>query len=299
MDVIIDTDPGIDDAMALMLALRSKELNVKAISTTYGNVSVSQAVRNTLTVLEILSCRNSPVIIKGAAGPMHRMRLKKDPRVHGKNGLADAKVPSLHVKPAIHNKIGILAKMTDAATLICLGPLTNLAELIFKYPSSVLGLKRVIIMGGALTVAGNITEFAEHNIYCDPEAAKIVFESGLDITMVGLDVTKKAILTEDDLKNMNLCDVRLRFINSIAVHYMDFYRKYRRVNGCFLHDPLAVAVAIDPGVVKTRKAAVGVRTSGIKRGQIFAKKGSGPNINVCLDLDKDRFMELFRSRVLS
>ena len=300
MDVVIDTDPGIDDALALFFVLNSPELNVRAIVATYGNVNVQQSARNILNILEIAAPSFIPPVIQGAGHPLRRCCLKRDYRIHGKNGLGNVNLPRPCLKPAKEGLSDILKK-SKGISLVCLGPLTNLARLILANPDQPCclgGLKEIILMGGAVTVPGNVTRFAEFNIYSDPESAKIVFHCGIPITLVGLDVTRETLLTEDDLKSLDISNPEFCFIKRIACHYLKFHRKYRNMNGCFLHDPLAVAVAVDRSIVRTKKLSLQVVTKGDKRGQTFIKEDGQPNVDVCIKVDSERFMKLFRQRVL-
>ena len=297
MDVIIDTDPGIDDALALFLALNSPELDIRAIVAVHGNVSVQQAGRNILNILEIALPGHIPSVIEGAARPLRRLRLKKDYRIHGKDGLGNADLPQPRLKPAKTELRDILKKSKNIS-MICLGPLTNLAGLILSDSDLPGRLKEIILMGGAVKVAGNVSQFAEFNIYSDPEAAKIVLHCGIPITMVGLDVTRQVMLTKKDLEPLDVSVPRLCFIKKIAYHYIEFHSKYRNMNGCFMHDPLAIAVAIDRSIVRTEKLSVEVITGGDKAGQTFIKKNGRPNADVCLKVNAGKFMELFSSRVL-
>jgi len=321
MDIIIDTDPGIDDALALFLALNSPELKIGSIVATYGNVELKQAVRNVFNILRIAypfwpgqpnlsplthQIHNFPSVFQGAESPLFRPYLKKDPRIHGKNGLGNVSLPVL--KFELNRGTGLEGALRrynkDSSrekkiTLICLGPLTDLARTILIDFNLIHRIKQVILMGGAATVPGNITQFAEFNIYSDPEAAKVVFNSGLPIIMVGLDVTHRTLLTVEDLKSLDTSEPRDNFIYNICRYYINFHRRYRRLGGCFLHDPLAIAVAIDRSIVKTEKLAVDVEIENQKRiGQTFIRKGAVPNVDVCLKVDLKKFMELFRTRVL-
>ena len=187
-------------------------------------------------------------------------------------------------------------------TLVAVGPLTNIAVAITLEPRIIEEVKEVIIMGGAVTVAGNITSEAEFNIYTDPEAAKIVFNSGMPITLVGLDVTMKTLLKEEHLNQILEVNTPItRFLEKIVKHYMRFYKEIVNVDGCGLHDPLAVGVAIDRTLVMSRPIFVDVETKGeITYGETIGDLRPGsegtrrpPNMNVCVDVDSDRFLDMF------
>jgi purine nucleosidase len=180
--------------------------------------------------------------------------------------------------------------------------LTNIAVSVIKEPRLKDYVKDLIIMGGAVTTFGNITSEAEFNIYTDPEAAKIVFESGLPITLVGLDVTMKTLLTPSHLEEIVSANTSVtRFVDKIITHYMEFYKNVVGVNGCGMHDPLAVGVAIDRSLVKTRELFVTVETRGeFTTGETVgdlrgSKEGivRPPNMDVCIDVDAERFIQSF------
>ena len=294
MDVIIDTDPGIDDALALFFAFNSPELNIMGIVATYGNVSVQQAVRNVLNIFEIVSPRYIPPVIQGAGHSlMRRRRPKKDYRIHGKDGLGNINLSQPLLKPS-KESLNDIIKKSSGISLICLGPLTDIARLILTNSDLLCRLKEIILMGGAVFVPGNVNQFAEFNIYSDPEAAKIVLHCGIPITLVGLDVTGQTRLTEDDLKSLDTSNPKFRFIRKIACHYIEFHRKYRNMNGCFLHDPLAVAVAVDRSIVRTEKLSIDVVTEGDRAGQTFINKSGQPNVDVCMNIDNKKFMKLWK-----
>lgn len=296
MDIVIDTDPGVDDALALLLALNLPKLSIKAITATFGNVSVHQAVRNILSVLEIASPHYTPSVVQGAEHPLKKLFVKRDYRVHGRNGLGNVNLPVSHLKPTKKRLYDTL-KIEKNTSYICLGPLTNFAQLILKNSSVIRRIRNIILMGGAVYAPGNVTKFAEFNIYSDPDAAKIVLNSGIPITMVGLDVTHKTLLTENDLKDLDISNPILNFIKKISSYYIKFHKEHRNMKGCFLHDPLAIAVAVDRNIVKTEKLPIDVVTEGKKVGQTFIKRGMKPNVDVCIEVDNEKFMRLFRKHL--
>jgi inosine-uridine nucleoside N-ribohydrolase len=208
--VIIDTDPGVDDALALILALQSPELCVDAITTVSGNVHVELATRNTLTVLGLFPPERRPPVARGADRPLVRALDTAAP-VHGDDGLGGVSrlhtaagqpcypaVSAAHVlRGAVACVLDLIRRSPGELTLVALGPLTNLAQAWRRDAHTFLQLAEVVIMGGAVTVPGNVTPVAEFNIYVDPEAAQVVFASGLPITLIGLDVTERVRLTSE------------------------------------------------------------------------------------------------------
>ncbi|CAH0122494.1 MULTISPECIES: nucleoside hydrolase [unclassified Paenibacillus] len=307
--IILDVDTGIDDAMAIAYAVRSPELELLGLTTCFGNVTVEEASRNSLQVLEQLDRDDIPVI-PGAAEPLFRPPLKgKTVSVHGHNGLGDAELSEpkgaaldMHAAEFIVEQA---RKRPHEVTVIAVGTMTNMALAIMKDPEIVHLLKRVVIMGGAVTVPGNVTPHAEANIYADPEAAEFLFRSGVPITLVGLDVTMKTLLPRAELANWREKNTKLsRFMADITDYYMDSYTSfYPGILGCALHDPLAVGVVIDPTFVKTKPIHVQVDTEGIYSigrtvGDLRARAEQEPNMDVCLEVDADRFLQHFLKRIV-
>lgn len=305
--VIMDVDTGIDDALAIVYALQSPELDVIGFTTCFGNNEVKQTTTNTLKVLELLDSTDIPVA-KGASQPLFRPHLKGSSEVHGKDGLAGVPLPEPKTRPLNEHAADFIVRMVNKypheVTLIPVGPLTNIALAIMKDPTIVHKVKNVTLMGGAVFHPGNVTPTAEANIYADPEAAEYVFRSGIPITLVGLDVTMQTLLPRSYLEVWKRINTPLsKFLTHITEFYMDAYLKfYTNINGCALHDPLAVATVIDPTFVKTKRMYVQVDTEGeISKGRTIADLRPGhpePNMEVCLEVDAKRFLEHFVSRVL-
>jgi purine nucleosidase len=302
--LIFDGDPGIDDALALLYALKADNAVLKGITTVGGNMSLDNTTRNALKILEITNHTEVPVA-RGIGKPLLRDN-KSVGEVHGRDGLGNANLPSPKIKEvdihAVDFIINTIMENPKQITLVPVGPLTNIAVAVVKEPRLKDYVKDVVIMGGAITTFGNITPESEFNIYTDPEAAKIVFESGLPITLVGLDVTMQTLLTPSHLENILEKSTPVTdFIGKIITHYMKFYEEVVGVNGCGMHDPLAVAVAIDKSFVKTRKLFVTVETKGeFTTGETVADlRGSKegvvrqPNMDVCIEVDSQRFLRTF------
>lgn len=318
--VILDTDGGVDDALALIMALNSPQLDLKAITVVAGNVSLEQATNNVLRVLSVVEPDTLPVVAQGCEKP-----LVKPPcyatTIHGADGLGELhrfknpdgtpRYPQLTIEPSTENAIELLLKAAQEygkdLNIVAVGPLTNLATAIQKDSATLKKIGRIVIMGGAVTVPGNITAAAEFNFFVDPDAAQIVMESGIPITLVSLDVTMKAPLSrqvvEDNCKHRP--SQLTQFVADCTEIYMAFYRDNEGFYGCYLHDPLAMAVAIDPSLVKTKSLYMMVETKGqFTTGMSLAdrrdrrdEKMNPPNVEVCLDVDTERFTQLFAQLV--
>jgi inosine-uridine nucleoside N-ribohydrolase len=304
--VIIDCDIGVDDALALILAFHSPELEVKAVTGVNGNVPLETVFTNIQKVLSLIQPKHKPLIAKGADQPLKGQALYAH-SVHGKSGLGEAKIDLRKGKEWWKVFQGradelipkIARQYPDEITLIATGPLTNLALGLQKDMEGIKKLKEIVIMGGAVRTKGNVTPYAEFNIYVDPLAAKIVFESGLPITLVPLDVTHQVCLTP------SLIEERIRPINNPfsqftidAIGYDLNTRRFRRgADLIYLHDPLAVGVAIKAGLVQKERLSLDVETQeGDRFGQILEAEGN-PNIEVCLEVDSKGFLDLFLSRL--
>ncbi len=262
--VIIDTDPGVDDVLALLLAMRSPELKIEGITPVAGNVPLDLTLPNALRMVEIAGRTDSPVGA-GAPAPLMR-RLVTAESVHGENGLDGAVFPEPKIQPIAEPAAQfirrIVRKYPGEVTLIPIGPLTNIAtalRLDDELPKLVRG---ITLMGGSLS-GGNVTPAAEFNIYVDPEAARIVFQSGIPITMVGLDVTTKTKLTEAHVRELEAHSNPVsQAAAKIARHIIAHSRKEGFQLGPNMHDPLAVAAFLRPSLIKTQKFYVDVETSG-------------------------------------
>lgn len=303
--IILDTDPGIDDALALILSLNSLELKIEAITTVSGNVPVSLATRNVFRILDLMNLEELPVIAEGSANP-----IKSEPQhafhIHGRDGLGDFSLFEKNNKPsekgfarcrAEEVLLELIDQSPDEITVVTLGPLTNIALAMQKDRKKMKKAKELIIMGGAVNVRGNITPDAEFNMFSDPHAARIVFDSKVPITLVGLDVTSQCILKKEEIKTGPKRDSLKDFILNATKRYMQAYLKKTGTAFCYLHDPLAVAVAIDPTLVESEAMDIGVSVDE-KRGKTFCKKKNPrSNTKVCVEVDCQRFMSLFLERV--
>jgi len=302
---MIDCDVGVDDALALILAFHSPELDVKAVTGVNGNVPLEQVFENIQKVLRLIQPKNKPLIAKGADRP-----LKGKPvyayTVHGKDGLGGAKIDRGGEKEwqlfpgRADELITTMARQYPGEiTLIATAPLTNLALTLQRDREGMGKLKAVAIMGGAVRTRGNITPHAEFNIFSDPLSAKIVLESGLPIALVPLDVTHEVYLTpqmmEERVKPID--NSFSRFVTEATGYDLKEHR-FRNTKRFYLHDPLAVGVVIDSTLVRKERLSIRVETQESESYGRTSETGKGPEIDVCLEVDSGRFLELFVSRLV-
>ena len=314
--LILDLDMGIDDAMALTYAMGSPEVELIGVLASFGNVRVETSARNCLAMLDLLGHPDIPVYM-GAAHPSATFEtFTPDPNselIHGHNGIGEANVPDSPYQAIGGSAAGenaAAAFLVDAARTygtdliyVPTGPLTNLADALDMDAQAVQGIGRITLMGGALTVPGNMSAGAEANIYADPEAANTVFQSDLRTTVVGLDVTHQVTLTKKETAkwqgNGTMAGCALA---SMVDYYIDVYaRTAPQLNGCALHDPLAVAVAIDPTLIGALPINLRVDLLGEYRGRIIGDPeradDSRKNSLVAITVDKPRFMAEFSARI--
>ena len=302
--ILIDTDPGIDDTLAILLALASPELELKGLSVVCGNCAVDQGVGNALGVLELLHSRVP--VARGADRPLVQPLLVA-PETHGGTGIGYARLPDPVTAPIAKRAAEFIIEQVLAEPgqicLVCIGPLTNLAMAIRLEPSIIQAIPEVIVMGGALRHPGNTTPQAEFNVYCDPHAAHIVFHSGLPVTLVPLDVTYQVILTQQDVERLLSTPSPVsRLIADATRFYMEFHDQYQDILGCVINDPLALALAFAPGLVDLQSLYVDVDISeGVSLGTTFADfyhmTKNKPNMSVALGVRPREFIELFLGRM--
>ena len=299
--IILDCDPGHDDAIALLLALASPELDLLGVTTVYGNQTLEKTTANVLRVLELAGRSDVPVAA-GSEAPLER-ELVVAAHVHGESGLDGPTLPPPSVAPVSTDAVSWIAQAVAGSaapvTLVPTGPLTNVASYLRAHGTE--GLERIVLMGGAIA-EGNMTPAAEFNVWTDPEAAQIVFDAELDVTMIGLDVTHKAV-TGPDVQR------RLRESGSIGVfvaELVDFFTVYHRQtygwDGAPIHDAVAVAHLLRPGLVETKLRNVEVeRASDLCRGRtvvdLWLRTGRPANAHVGVDLDTDAFFDLLVERI--
>ena len=262
--VLIDTDPGVDDALALLLAMRSPELKIEGITAVAGNVPLTLTLPNALRMVEIAGRDDIPVAA-GASGPLLR-RLVTATYAHGENGLGGAVFPEPKRKPVAEPASEfirqIVRKYPGEITLLTIGPLTNIAAALNSDPDLASMVRALVMMGGSLS-GGNITPAAEFNIYVDPEAARIVFQSGIPITMVGLDVTRKTSLTEEHVRVLEAPQNPVsQAAATIARNALNHNRERGFLVGPNMHDSLAIAGFLDPSILQFQDYYVDVETTG-------------------------------------
>lgn len=301
--MIIDTDPGIDDAMAIHFAAADPDIEIVGLTTVFGNVYVPQATRNALHLLEMVGI-DAPVA-EGARTPLG-MPLETPPsHIHGAEGFGDlgASQPAAEKLDisAAEFLVKICAESSGEITICAIGPLTNLALALRLDPSIAHTVKKVVIMGGAVETAGNITPFAEANIYHDPHAAAEVLAATWPVVLVGLDVTHEIICTKGDFSTIAKNAPNIGgFIQNISDFYLNFYDSIGKFEGCSLHDPAAVIAATNPELFQIKSTPLRVITSGEQQGQTIAiNDAAAPSVDVCIGVNsaavKDRFIEMFRN----
>ena len=301
--IIFDVDTGIDDALAMAYALNSPELDLLGFTTCFGNVSVVEATRNTLAVLEKVG-KQVPVYMGAKQTLMRGEKDGNSKHVHGEDGLGNtlkkAPMAQAESKFAPDFMIEQVKNRPHEITILAVGPLTNLALAIKKAPEIIPLVKEVVIMGGAVKVPGNASPYAEANIIADPEAAEVVFSSGLPVTLVGLDVTMKTLLPKTKLKEWRATEQKAaKFFADMTEFYIGFYESnYPGIGGCALHDPLAVGIAIDPSFVVTESMNIKVVTEGEEVGRTVGNVEDDPKIQVCTEVEANRFLDHFLSRVI-
>lgn len=303
--VIIDTDPGIDDTMAIMLALASPELRVEGLTTVRGNVGVEQGARNALAILEIAGRADIPVAV-GADKPLVRPYHGRGSMVHGQDGLGETGLAGSRPVPdrrAVDFLISRIGAAPGDLTIVALGPLTNLALAVSVEPRLARWAREVIVMGGAVATRGNATPAAEANINNDPEAARIVFHAGWPVTLVGLDVTHKITMTPAHLQRLAAARTPVTdLIAKITPFYLGAYQRLVGIEGFYVHDPTTIAALIRPTLFDTRDLYVDVVTDSERAlGQTIAdfrhQWKVAPNLRVCLDVDAQGILDFYLDRV--
>jgi inosine-uridine nucleoside N-ribohydrolase len=300
--VILDVDPGHDDAVALMLACGHPDLDLLAVTTVAGNVSLEKTTRNALRVLSLVGRTDVPVGA-GASEPLERT-LHTAEDIHGKSGLdGPEEIPEAIFESDERGAVALIAETLRASpepvTLVPVGPLTNIATFLREHPDLKYRIAHISLMGGSMG-HGNTTPAAEFNIYVDPEAAREVFESGLPITMSGLDVTHQAGAGPEEREQLRATGR----VGSVVAGFLDFFATtYERVFGFDappLHDPVAVAAVLEPGLLKTRPMRVDIECeSDLTRGEtvcdFYGITGKTPNAEVGVELDREGFFRLLEA----
>jgi inosine-uridine nucleoside N-ribohydrolase len=299
MRVLLDCDPGHDDAIALLLALASRELELVGVTTVAGNQTLEKTTANAIRVLEHVERTDVPVAA-GADRPLIREPFVAA-HVHGETGLDGPDLPPARGRPVEQHAVDFLAEHVAGSTLVAVGPLTNVALLLALRPEA--RPERIVLMGGAIA-EGNITPAAEFNIWADPEAAARVFASGIDVTMVGLDVTHKALLTPAHADELRGAGRAGRLVAELFDFYHGFHRRTYGLPGSPIHDALALAQVLDPSLLELRHRHVAVDCeSQLCRGRtvvdLWQRTGNEPNTWVAVRVEGDRFVRLLIERVSS
>lgn len=308
--LIIDTDPGIDDAMAIAVACGAPELEVVAITSVFGNHHIDVTTANAQRIIDHLGCSDIPVV-RGAAGPLIRPVGPPATFVHGDDGLGDAGLldpsspPPIGRSAAQHIVETVLAE-PGSVTIAAIGPLTNLALALRIEPDLHEAIDELVIMGGAAFVAGNVTPSAEANIWNDPEAAEIVFSSGVKTTMIGLDVTNQILATEDWIDDLSGFDTPgAELVCRTAPTYVRFHRDVDGTEGMFCHDVATIAYLLQPDLFTIAPMAVRVVAAGFAAGTTIADPigvsdpewAHRPRVDVAVSVDAEGVLHLVRERL--
>lgn len=307
--LILDLDTGIDDTLAISYALGSPEVELIGIAGTYGNVQLAQGLRNDLAITDLLGHPE----IKAYPGLTHASTKdsfsvqKVSAFIHGENGIGDVTIPdskrSPETEPAVDFIIDAVKTYGKDLTYVPTGPMTNIAAALRKAPEIAQQIGRIVLMGGALTVCGNVSPWSEANISQDPDAANELFRSGAPVTMIGLDVTLQTLLTYHQTGRWReLGTTAGAFLADMTDFYIKAYETTApKLGGCGLHDPLAVGVAVDPTLVTTLPMNMKVDVEGPTRGRTI---GDNDRLNdpvktmqVAVGVDVDRFLHEFMTRI--
>jgi inosine-uridine nucleoside N-ribohydrolase len=293
--ILLDCDPGHDDAIAVLLALASPEVELRAVTTVAGNQTLDKTTVNALRVLELAGRSDVPVAAGADAPLVRELRVAK--HVHGESGLDGPSLPPPSAHPVERSAASLLAELIEPdVVLVATGPLTNVALALERGARP----ERIVLMGGAIG-EGNITPAAEFNVWADPEAAARVFDSGSDVTMVGLDVTHMALFTPERAERLR----RTGRIGEVVAELIDFYGVFHRETygwpGSPIHDALALAAVIRPELLETVRCGVRVDTSELSRGRTnvdrWGRMGWEPNANVAVDVWAEAFLDLLEERL--
>ena len=308
--IILDVDMGVDDALAIMLALQSPEVELLGISTVFGNVPLNQATRNALQVLELMGRDEIPVYV-GAGEPLVR-KLVHAAAVHGESGLGDAVLPDPEMLPA-GNALDFLIEGIQArpgeVIVVATGPLTNLALVEKKQPGILDQARRVLVMGGALAEAGNITPVSEFNSFADPHAFHQLIQAETNMSLIPLDVTHQLGLAAETIEARlaGRDDAIARFIRESTRTVIAFEQEHYNYAGVHLHDPAAVALGIDSSLFEMETLVLDVETMGeLTTGQVVVdrrpfsdeEERQGYPVDCAMKVDVDRLMHMFEHRVL-
>jgi inosine-uridine nucleoside N-ribohydrolase len=302
-EIILDCDPGHDDAIALLLALASPEVQLLGVTTVAGNQTLEKTTANAIRVLDHIGRSDVPVAA-GAARPLVR-ELRVAAEVHGESGLDGPELPPASREPVPEHAIEWIARTltarTDPVTLVAIGPLTNVALLLARYPEVETRIERIVLMGGAYG-EGNVTPAAEFNIWVDPEAAQRVFTSGVPLAMVGLDVTHRALMEPVHANRLAQAGAAGKLVADLYGFFSLFHQSAYGWKGAPIHDAVAVAHVIDGTLLATNHCGVIVDTGPeLSRGRthvdLSGRAAWERNCHVAIGIDSDRFLELLVTRI--
>jgi inosine-uridine nucleoside N-ribohydrolase len=297
--ILLDCDPGHDDAIALLLALASPEVELLGVTTVAGNQTLDKTTANAIGVLDFVG-RDDVAVAAGADRPLGR-----DPfvaaYVHGETGLDGPDLPPPRREPLELHAVDFLAEHVQGSTLVAVGPLTNVGLLLERHPNA--RPDRIVLMGGSIGL-GNVTPAAEFNIWCDPEAAARVFASGLDITMIGLDVTHEALMTAQDAERLRASGRTGTLVAELWAFYNRFHSETYGFDGSPIHDAVPLAHVFRPELVQTEHRYVEIDcASELCRGRtvvdLWRRTGNEPNAQVGVGIDDAAFIELLLERISS
>jgi purine nucleosidase len=301
--LIIDCDPGVDDAIALMLAFAAPEFEILGITTVAGNVPLSRTSANARRICELVNRRDTR-IFAGCPRPILRSLITAE-EVHGETGLTGINLPKptmpLQAEHAVNWIIQTLKQTAEPITIVTLGPMTNIAMAIVQAPEIMPKIQELVLMGGAIT-HGNITPSAEFNLYIDPHAAQIVFTSGIPLTMVSLDVTHTAIATTDRLAKLQAVGKLGEIVAQLLNAYGEYDKSRHGFAGAPLHDPCVIAYLLQPALFESRSLFVQIETNegpGLGRTIVdwYGVTAQSPNVNVVTQIDADSFYHLLTERI--
>jgi inosine-uridine nucleoside N-ribohydrolase len=298
--VIIDTDPGIDDALAIMMAIASESLDIKVVSAVFGNIDVETALENIKRIFEVCNVKKLPVIAKGAevslSGQIYKPRL-----VHGVGGLGNVEVDVTGTYKDVKAHEALRKSLIDEEIdlLISLGPLTNIATLLIEEPAVRDRIKEMVVMGGSVFTSGNATEEAEFNFYQDPEAAKVVLNSKIPIRLVSLDATRQILFKSAIFKKLAFNEGNLSlFIKNMLEFGLSYHKKYRNRDGLYLPDVLALCAVLDESAFSYRDLSLDVDINK-ERGKVFDNLDAANSIKFCDRVDEERVINLFIEKINS
>ncbi|CAH8354397.1 unnamed protein product [Eruca vesicaria subsp. sativa] len=312
--IIIDTDPGIDDAMAIFVALKSPEVDVIGLTTIYGNVYTTLATRNALHLLEVAGRTDIPVAEGTHKTILNGTKLRVADFVHGKDGLGNQNFPPPEGKPIEKSAPAFLVEQAKLhpgeITVVALGPLTNIALAVQLDPEFSKNVGQIVLLGGSFAVNGNVNPASEANIFGDPEAADIVFTCGADIIAVGINVTHQVVMTADDRDKLASSNGKLaQYLCKILGLYYSYHLDTYEIKGVYLHDPTTIIAAFLPSLFTYTEGVVRVQTNGITRGLTLlynnqkrfeeeTEWSEKPSVKVAVTVDAPAVLKLIMDRLM-